>query len=263
MLVQNDSEHNDKIIAQFTAQSKHFHSPEYSLSSQEYIQWALERMPLKRESNVIDVAAGTGLLSLSVSPFVQSVLALDITEAMLAEGRKAALLSGITNVTFRLGDAYHLEVPQSYDIAMSRLAFHHLSDPKAVLDQMQRVVVKGGSVIVCDLLSPEDPSLALRYNQLERMRDDSHTTSLTCDELTSMFHQSDMENIKVYYRYVINDLEAWMAMTATPETNREIIRRAIQDELQGRDKTGFSPFFGENGSVKFAHRWMMIMGTKR
>ncbi len=260
--MQEDTLQNDKVIVQFTAQAKLFHSPEYSLSSKEYIDWAIQRMPLFPEARVLDVAAGTGLLSLAVSPHVRSVIAMDITDAMLQEGRKEAEHQGIQNLDFRIGDAYHIDYAEQYDIAMSRLAFHHLLDPNAVMEQMTGAVKSGGTVVICDLLSPDDAAVSERYNNLERLRDDSHTTALTSAEFTFLFERSGFQNIKAYFRHVVNDLESWMKMTATPEHNREIIRHAIRTELNGGEKTGFSPFAEENGQIKFAHRWMLIIGTK-
>ena len=187
---------------------------------------------------------------------------MDITDAMLEEGRKEAERLGIKNVAFVNGDACQIGSNGEFDIAMSRLAFHHFLDPDLVLKQMIQATKPKGSVIVCDLLSPEDPALSQRYNSLERLRDGSHTTALAPAQFSSLFEQAGLLNIKVYFRHVVNDLEAWMKMTATPEQNRQIIRSAIKSELDGGEKTGFSPFVREDGTLLFAHRWMMIIGTK-
>ncbi len=256
------NDQNKRIIAQFTAQSKHFDSPDYTLSNQECLAWAVQCMPLWPKAHVIDVAAGTGLLSLAVSPHVHTVTAIDITQAMLDEGQRSAASKEISNVTFRLGDAYHLSETDTYDIAVSRIAFHHLTAPAKVLQQMICAVHPGGHVVIFDLLSPDDMDLATRYNALERLRDDSHTVSLKSTELISMFESCALLDISVAYRRVVNDLEAWMAMTDTPAKNREIIREAMDKELSGGSETGFHPFFGEDGHIKFAHNWMMIRGQK-
>jgi len=260
--LKEDATQNDRVISQFTLQSKHFHSKEYSLSSQEYLSWAVQRMPLFKSARVIDVAAGTGLLSLAVSPYVKSVKAVDITKAMLDEGRKEAKKRAIENVEFCLKDAYHLNENSSFDIAMSRLAFHHLSDPKAVLGQMIEAVSIGGAVIVLDLLSPEDNALSQRYNEYERLRDDSHTVSLTAIELKGLFESAGLLDIKTNFRYVVNDLDAWMTMTQTSEEHRQTIKKAMEAELSGGEPTGFQPFIDESGRIKFAHHWMMIEGKK-
>jgi ubiquinone/menaquinone biosynthesis C-methylase UbiE len=258
-----EKDQNQKVIAQFTAQSGLFSSADYSLSSREYIDWAIERLPLTKDDRVLDVAAGTGLMSLAISPFVGSVTALDITEAMLSEGRIQAERLGIDNVTFQTGDAAAIGITEQYDMAMSRLAFHHFLKPETVLAQMILAVKPGGAVVVCDLLSPDDPALCLRYNGLERLRDDSHTTALTEQGFITLFENAGLTNLHTDFRFVVNDLEAWMAMTATPEQTREILRSAMRTELLGGEKTGFSPFADESGKIKFAHRWIMITGYKR
>lgn len=254
--------HDKRIITQFTAQSEKFASGQYVVSSQEYLTWAVNKMPLKKSDLVLDVAAGTGLLSFAVSPFVGQVTAVDITPAMLDEGRKAASGKGILNVTFKQGNAYDLCEETGYDIAMSRLAFHHMSKPKDALNEMVKAVRPGGKVIVIDLVSPSDKKSADNYNYIETIRDDSHTRALTTEELLSMFKTAGLSDISVDERDVINDLEAWMTMTGTSSQNRGIINRAMQEDLNGGEKTGFSPFTDESGNIKFIHHWALVIGEK-
>lgn len=252
--------HNKRVIAQFTAQSKRFDSPDYSLSNQACLDWAIGCLPLYKNTKVMDVAAGTGLLSLAIGPHVHSVTAIDITQAMLDEGKRSAANQGIANVIFRLGNAYELSAVSAFDVAVSRLSFHHLMEPGHVLHNMARAVRPGGHVIIFDLLSPDDADVSKRYNELERLRDDSHTTALTPHEMIDLFVSCGLLNLSIQYRRVVNDLEAWMTMTDTKKHSRDVIRKAMRRELTGAEETGFHPFVGDDGRIKFSHRWMMIQG---
>ena len=61
------SDQKKRIIAQFTAQAGRFDDARYPLSSKELLEWAVGELPLKAGDTVLDVAAGTGLLSLPIS----------------------------------------------------------------------------------------------------------------------------------------------------------------------------------------------------
>lgn len=52
------------------------------------LQWVARQLPLRRSLSVLDVAAGTGLLSQAVAPKVKRVVALDVTLEMITEGYK-------------------------------------------------------------------------------------------------------------------------------------------------------------------------------
>ena len=52
------------------------------------LQWVARQLPLRRNLSVLDVAAGTGLLSQAVAPKVKRVVALDVTLEMITEGYK-------------------------------------------------------------------------------------------------------------------------------------------------------------------------------
>ena len=69
----------------------------------DYLKLAVASLDLGSDTEVLDVAAGTGLLFRAVSPRVGRVVALDITPEMLAEGRAAAGREGITNIAFEQG----------------------------------------------------------------------------------------------------------------------------------------------------------------
>lgn len=252
-------EHDKVIIEQFTLQSKKFGNQGYPLTSTDILDWAVKSMPLKKSDVVLDAAAGTGILSLAVSPHVKSVTAVDITEAMLQEGRRTAAEKGVTNVMFAPGSVYSLK-DEEYDIVMSRLALHHLTRPREAIKQMVKAVKKGGTVAIIDVVSSV-PETAEAYNKFERLRDSSHVRALAEDELCTVMRECGLCDVRSEARDVVNRLEAWMDLTETPKPVREEIIKAVNSELKGVEKTGLRPYL-ENGEIKFLHRWAIATGRK-
>lgn len=256
------SDQKKRIIAQFTAQAGRFDDARYPLSSKELLEWAVGELPLKAGDTVLDVAAGTGLLSLAISSYVHKVLAMDITPAMLDAGRLSAKSSGISNGDFQLGDAYELAAAEEYDVVMTRLSFHHFEHPQAVLANMVRAAKMGGRVAVLDIISPGDDEEAENYNHIERLRDDSHTRALTSEELETMFKAAGLSDVRLQQRCVLNDAQAWMEMTDTPNENSVLIKNMLDQDVADGKKTGFQPFYSDEGRLKFYHQWLMISGVK-
>src|SRR5215211_1006015 len=73
------------------------------------------------DQRALDAGCGTGHTALAFAPQLTEVVALDLTEAMLAQGRKLARDRGITNVTFQRGDVERMPFPDaSFDLVTSR-----------------------------------------------------------------------------------------------------------------------------------------------
>jgi len=81
---------------------------------------------------VADLGAGTGAIALAVAPDADYVLARDVSEGMMEEGRRKASAARITNVEFAHGRFRepNLTTPDDrpVDIVTSNFALHHLDD---------------------------------------------------------------------------------------------------------------------------------------
>ncbi|MCC6676836.1 MAG: ArsR family transcriptional regulator [Phycisphaerales bacterium] len=103
---------------------------------------------------VADLGCGTGNASELLAPYVQKVMAVDQSDAMLAAARKR--LSGQPNVEFIAGSLDRLPLPAaSVDAAVCVLVLHHLDDPGAALGEMRRILRTdrgGGCGLVIDML---------------------------------------------------------------------------------------------------------------
>ncbi len=101
--------------------------------------------------SVGDLGCGTGQLSEVVAPFVQRVIAVDSSRAMLKAARQR--LAHLKHVDVRHGD---LEAPPiddaALDAAVSCLVLHHVSDPPAVLRAAARALRPGGRLLLIDML---------------------------------------------------------------------------------------------------------------
>jgi len=101
-----------------------------------------------------DLGCGTGQVTSSLAPFVERVIAVDGSAAMLQAARKR--LQAFPNVELRRGELETLPIDnEDLDAATLMLVLHHLSEPARALAEVHRVLKPGGRLIVVDML-PHD-----------------------------------------------------------------------------------------------------------
>jgi len=104
---------------------------------------------------VIDVACGTGSLSLAISESGSYVTGIDISESMIETARKSAQKRNIKNVLFFVLDASDLSQFRNmeFDVAVITMAVHQFDKEQAIkiLGQMKRIATK---VIIMDYNYP-------------------------------------------------------------------------------------------------------------
>jgi ArsR family transcriptional regulator len=97
-----------------------------------------------------DLGCGTGQVSETLAPFVQRVIAVDASRAMLKAARQR--LASIGNVEMRHGRLQALPIEDGgLDAAVSCLVLHHVADPPAVLREAARVLRPAGRLLVIDM----------------------------------------------------------------------------------------------------------------
>lgn len=123
---------------------------------------------LGETDSVLDVGCGPGSITVGLAGVVHDgmVVGIDAAADVVAAAVTLTTECGITNVTFEVGDVYHLDAADdSYDVAHAHQVLQHLSRPVDALVEMQRVVRPGGLIAVRDadygtfVHSPHDPLL--------------------------------------------------------------------------------------------------------
>jgi len=108
---------------------------------------------------VLDVAAGAGDQTLQTAMRVGpggTVLATDISPAILAFAAAEAKRGGHANVATRAMDGEHLELPDaSFDAVISRVGLIYFPDQQRALAEMRRVLVPGGRVAAIVYSTPD------------------------------------------------------------------------------------------------------------
>jgi len=105
---------------------------------------------------VLDLAAGTGA---STAPFAEAgaaAVACDFSAGMLAEGRRRH-----PDLTFIAGDALRLPFrDRSFDVATVSFGLRNVADVDAALQELARVTVPGGRLVILETATP--PARMLR-----------------------------------------------------------------------------------------------------
>jgi ubiquinone/menaquinone biosynthesis C-methylase UbiE/DNA-binding transcriptional ArsR family regulator len=103
---------------------------------------------------VADLGCGTGQATAALAPYVERVVAVDESSAMLGAARKR--LGDRPNVDLQSGRLEDLPVDDgAVDVALLSLVLHFVVDPAAVIAEAARILRPGGRLLVVDML-PHD-----------------------------------------------------------------------------------------------------------
>jgi len=98
--------------------------------------------------SVLEVAAGTGLMTAAIAPRVRRVVATDYADAMLEHLRTRVAAAGFSNVECTPGDLYALNYPcGSFDRIVAGNVLHLVPDLPRALQALCHVLRTGGTLI--------------------------------------------------------------------------------------------------------------------
>jgi SAM-dependent methyltransferase len=219
--------HSASIRDEFAYQADAFaRSPTMSLA--ETLDVVVDLAPSDPEARWVEVACGPGLIARALAPRVDSVLGLDLTPAMVEKARADAAAAGVENVSFELGDATALGLPDdAFDGAITRFSLHHIPAPVRVLEEMRRVVKPGGWVVVSDFVTDDDGEAAAWQEGIERLRDPSHWALLTPARIEAHAEQAGLVAEGRREVPFVIDFEEWLERGSGGPANAELIERLV------------------------------------
>jgi ubiquinone/menaquinone biosynthesis C-methylase UbiE len=98
---------------------------------------------------VLEVAAGTGVLTLAIAPRVERVVATDYSDEMLGVLRAKVREAGLSNVESAQADIYSLPYPaESFDAVVAGNVLHLVPDLPSAIQSLLRVLRVGGKLLV-------------------------------------------------------------------------------------------------------------------
>lgn len=251
-------EHRDLILDQFSRQAVPF-ATAAAIMDEEALRLVVEFSGAEPDDTVLDVACGPGLLACAFARVARHVTGIDLTPAMLERARGLSAEKGLANVSWKQGDVLPLPYGEaSFSLVVSRFAFHHFQEPRAVLAEMKRVCAPGGRVVVVD--SAPAPDKADAFNRMERLRDPSHVRAMPPSELAALFTAVGLCAPRTTSYRLESELEALLARSFPKPGDADEIRRLFAASLAndalgiGTRRVGDSILYGFPVAVLVAGR---------
>jgi demethylmenaquinone methyltransferase/2-methoxy-6-polyprenyl-1,4-benzoquinol methylase len=162
-------------------------APSYDLNNRLHSLWmdqhwrrkAVKLAQLKSSDAVVDVACGTGDLTLAFLHALdrmgpptsgrqsrQPIIGIDFTYEMLPIARaKSAMHNGKAPVVYLNGDAQALPLPDlCADVVSIAFGIRNVADPATAIEEFHRVLRPGGRLIILEFSLPTNPLLRGLYN---------------------------------------------------------------------------------------------------
>jgi ubiquinone/menaquinone biosynthesis C-methylase UbiE len=100
-----------------------------------------------QNASVIEIAAGTGVISLYIADKAENVACTDVSSRMLAVAQKKAKKQGVANITFQTANIFDLDFEDNaFDVVIASQVLHLLDEPEKAAAELRRI--SKGSVIV-------------------------------------------------------------------------------------------------------------------
>jgi SAM-dependent methyltransferase len=165
-------------------------------------------------SKVLEAGCGIGAQTVILaknSPGAQ-ITSIDISADSLQRAEGMARKEGITNVTFRQGDIFHLPFGHgTFDHIFVCFVLEHLANPGGALEQLRPLLKEGGTLTVIEgdhgstFFHPEDPDARQAIDCLVRLQQQAGGNALIGRQLYPLVAGAGYSDVRVSPRMVYVD----------------------------------------------------------
>jgi SAM-dependent methyltransferase len=229
------TDHDDVVRASFSRQVGLFSGPDSPFLRRP--AGTVEQLePLDADLLVLDVCCGAAHAAEVVAPRVRQVVGVDLTVSLLELGAARLVSAGVGNVLLQEGNAQALPfVAASFDLVYCFASLHHVGDPAAAVNEMARVTVPGGRLVLQDLIVPV-PDARERFDAVHRRVDPSHRRAFVEAELVELLPAG----AELTYA-ATSEARLPISIAYTEQSDVEGAEAALRDELEGGAVTGLEP----------------------
>jgi ubiquinone/menaquinone biosynthesis C-methylase UbiE len=152
----------------------------------------MESAALRSGERVLDVGCGTGIVARLAAERVApdgAVTGVDVNPGMLAVARSIAE-AGVT-IEYHEASAEAMPLPdESFDVALCQMSLQFMTDRRAALAEMRRVLVPDGRVVI-NLPGPASPLFEALADAMER-----HVSPRAAGFVKQVFSMNDLAEVR-------------------------------------------------------------------
>jgi len=209
----------------------------------------------------LDVATGGGHTALAFTGVAGHVTACDLTEPMLRAARGLVRDRG-ASASFVAGDAVTLPFREAtFDVVTCRIAPHHFPDVAGFVREVRRVLRRGGSFLVQDILGHDDAEAAAFITEVERRRDPTHIRAYRAVEWKAFLRAAGLTVMDSTVKTKVRPWDEWTTRTRMTPAAKAELERVVLD-APPRCRAAFS-FVIEGGRiVSFTDRMLLLRADR-
>jgi ubiquinone/menaquinone biosynthesis C-methylase UbiE/broad specificity phosphatase PhoE len=201
------------------------------------IQDLLNFAKLPADLAILDVGAGRGDLSIALARNnAMEVIGIDVSPAMLeqAELRRLGDDAAVAQrVYFRLAAARTLPFrDERFDAVVCRLLLHHIRNADKVLTELVRVLRSGGTFILADLLSNDDPVKRATQNAIEERRNPTHYAARSAQQYRDLLTAAGLTVVDEKVVTFERELDEWLGEMPLDTANGAVVRDMMEAGLE-------------------------------
>ena len=169
-----------------------------------YLEAFIASTDFNLNDTVLDVGAGTGVITHAVAPLVKEVIGIDISQDMMEhsnwKGNMYFIKKDIRNKIFH---------ESTFDKITARMVFHHiLEDTQEAMDECYRLLKIGGKIILSEGVPPNSEVKA-DYEEIFKLKEERLT--FLPEDLKNLMEKSGFKNVKIHTHIMKNfSVKNWL-----------------------------------------------------
>lgn len=211
---------------------------------------------------ILDIATGGGHTALKFAPYVEEVVASDLTPAMLEKAEEHLRSKGVQNVRFQVADAEDLPfADETFHLVTCRIAPHHFSNVGQFLRESRRVLKTGGRLLLQDHVLPDEVVTAAVVDGFEALRDPSHNMAFSQDQWINLFQAARFQVEHTEQLTKRHDFRTWAERQGcTQETIAQLV--AMVNRSTEAVRAWMQPQHWGTPQASFVNHHIIVAGRK-